>query len=240
LVSARNAFVDPMTEPTRPRHRPELGYARGDQTRRRIVDAAIQLFGLRGYEGASTRDIARLAGVNAPALQYYFDGKEGLYRACAEHIAGTMAAHFEPALQAAEATLARDAGREELIEAYLRLQDVMAEHLLASSDAQDRRRFATHEQVGNGPGMLLEILDAMRPRLMRPSTAIVARLTGRREDDPLTLVRVLTLHGQLAVFHLGQRQKLDLIALPDDAQRFALIREVVRAQTRAVIGSWEH
>ena len=87
--------------------------------------------------------------------------------------------------------------------------------------------------------MLLEILDTMRPRLMRPSVAIVARLTGRAEEDPLTLVRVMTLHGQMAVFHMGQRAKLDLIALPDDEQRFTLIREVVRAQTRAVIGSWE-
>jgi len=38
----------------------------------------MRLFGEKGYEGASTRDIAAAAGVNAPALQYYFDNK----RAC--------------------------------------------------------------------------------------------------------------------------------------------------------------
>ncbi len=47
---------------------------------------AIRLFGEKGFDGASTRDIATAAGVNAPALQYYFDSKEGLFTACVEHI----------------------------------------------------------------------------------------------------------------------------------------------------------
>jgi AcrR family transcriptional regulator len=228
-----------MTEPTRPRHRPELGYARGDQTRRRIIDAAIELFGQRGFEGTSTRDIAKLADVNAPALQYYFDGKEGLYRACAEHIAETMTAHFEPALQVAEATLARDASREELIDAYMHMIDATADHVLISRAAQARRRFATHEQLGNGPNMLMDILDQIRPRLIRPAAALVARLSGLPEDDPLTLVRVMTLQGQLAIFYIGSQSKLAMIGLADDTQRLALIRETVREQTRAVIDSWK-
>jgi len=117
-MKASAPSTPPVVEASRPRHRPELGYARGDETRRRIIDAAIKLFGERGYEGASTRDIARLAGVNAPALQYYFNGKEGLYTACAEHIAESAAEHFAPAMEVAQAALARDAGREELLAAF--------------------------------------------------------------------------------------------------------------------------
>ena len=60
------------------RHKPaaEGGYQRGEETRARIVEAAVVVFGERGYDGASTRDLANAAGVNAPAIQYYFDGKE--------------------------------------------------------------------------------------------------------------------------------------------------------------------
>jgi TetR/AcrR family transcriptional regulator, regulator of cefoperazone and chloramphenicol sensitivity len=68
------------------RHAAEGGYQRGEETRARIVTAALKLFGERGFEGASTRDIATSAGVNAPALQYYFDNKEGVYLACIDHI----------------------------------------------------------------------------------------------------------------------------------------------------------
>src|SRR5215469_13323418 len=71
-----------------PRRRPvEGGYARGEETRLRIIATAIPLFGRRGFDGVSTREIAAEAGVNPPALQYYFDSKEGLYRACCEYIA---------------------------------------------------------------------------------------------------------------------------------------------------------
>jgi AcrR family transcriptional regulator len=42
----------------------------------------------------STRDIAATAGVNAPALQYYFDNKEGVYFACVEHIAARAREHM--------------------------------------------------------------------------------------------------------------------------------------------------
>lgn len=47
----------------------------------------MEAFGEHGFAGASTRDIASRAGVNAPALQYYFENKEGLYRTCVEAIA---------------------------------------------------------------------------------------------------------------------------------------------------------
>ena len=69
------------------RHSVTGGYTRGEETRVRIIAAAMRLFGEKGYEGASTRDIAAAAGVNAPALQYYFDNKEGVLRACIEYIA---------------------------------------------------------------------------------------------------------------------------------------------------------
>ncbi|OXH87118.1 TetR family transcriptional regulator, partial [Burkholderia multivorans] len=67
--------------------------------------AAIELFGERGFAGASTRDIAAKAGVNAPALQYYFENKEGVYRACVESIAELGWAVFGPAVAQARAAL---------------------------------------------------------------------------------------------------------------------------------------
>jgi AcrR family transcriptional regulator len=67
-----------MTILAKHRHSVTGGYTRGEETRARIIAAAMRLFGEKGYEAASTRDIAAAAGVNAPALQYYFDKKEGV------------------------------------------------------------------------------------------------------------------------------------------------------------------
>lgn len=57
---------------------------RGEDTRRRILEAALEIFAAQGYEGASTRALAERAGVNLPAIQYYFGSKEGLYLAVLE------------------------------------------------------------------------------------------------------------------------------------------------------------
>jgi AcrR family transcriptional regulator len=78
-----------------PRRRPESGgYARGDEVRTRILLAAIKLFGELGFAPASTRTIASRAGVNPPALHYYFHNKARLHEACGEYIADRIMAHL--------------------------------------------------------------------------------------------------------------------------------------------------
>ncbi len=59
---------------------------RADQTRARILDAAIREFSENGLAGARTEQIAEEAGVNKALLYYYFKGKEDLYAAALEQV----------------------------------------------------------------------------------------------------------------------------------------------------------
>lgn len=54
-----------------------------ERTRERILRAAGRLFRRRGFEAATTRDIARAAGVAAGTLFNYYPGKEDIARALA-------------------------------------------------------------------------------------------------------------------------------------------------------------
>jgi AcrR family transcriptional regulator len=47
----------------------------------RILDAALTLFSERGYEATSTREICEGAGITKPTLYYFFQSKEGIFRA---------------------------------------------------------------------------------------------------------------------------------------------------------------
>ncbi len=95
-----------------PRRRPKKGgYPRGDETRAQIIATALKIFGEHGYDQASTREIATEAGVNPPALQYYFDGKEGLHRACAQFIIDRASVTLMPALERATPGHRQWAGR---------------------------------------------------------------------------------------------------------------------------------
>ena len=55
-----------------------------ERTRERLLEAAVVEFGEHGYAGARISAIARRAGVNQQLISYYFDGKEGLFRALQE------------------------------------------------------------------------------------------------------------------------------------------------------------
>ena len=72
-----------------PRKRPRTArrpQQRSLDTRDRLVDAALQEFATHGFDGATTREIARRAGVALAALPYHFTTKEALWRAAADRI----------------------------------------------------------------------------------------------------------------------------------------------------------
>ena len=50
------------------------------RTRSGILNAAMELFALKGYAGGSIREICQAAGVTKPVLYYHFRSKEHLYR----------------------------------------------------------------------------------------------------------------------------------------------------------------
>jgi AcrR family transcriptional regulator len=61
--------------------------------RTRLVMAALQVFAEKGFEGASTREICEMAGVNISAIRYYFGDKAGLYRAAFTEPMGDAPCH---------------------------------------------------------------------------------------------------------------------------------------------------
>ncbi|WP_096202664.1 forespore capture DNA-binding protein RefZ [Bacillus sp. FJAT-45350] len=49
-----------------------------DNTKSKVMDAAISLFNVQGYNGTSIRSIADRANVNGALISYYFGSKKGL------------------------------------------------------------------------------------------------------------------------------------------------------------------
>jgi len=85
-----------MTSPAPTRTQAE----RADQTRARILDAAIHEFSENGLAGARTEQIAELAGVNKALLYYYFSSKEALYTAALDAVVEGVRANSFALLEA--------------------------------------------------------------------------------------------------------------------------------------------
>jgi AcrR family transcriptional regulator len=55
-----------------------------------IMNAAIELFAEKGFEGSSIRDLAARADVNVAMVNYYFGSKDKLFGAIVEYKAAFM------------------------------------------------------------------------------------------------------------------------------------------------------
>lgn len=229
-----------MTQTKRLRRPPAGGYARGDETRERIITAAIKLFGERGFAGASTRDIATAAGVNAPALQYYFENKEGVYQACAEYITNDLKTRFAPAMQQANDALKANADTDALIDAYLAIHKVTLECVLLAPMASNKRFFVARELADEEFLVASKLLHRrLKKPLSKVTLTLLSRITGTSPNDPTTRIRYLTLKGLIMPFYHPPGACLDVLGWKEiDAAKGALLKTIILEQTRTLLKSW--
>jgi AcrR family transcriptional regulator len=224
-----------VTHQPKNRHPEHRGYPRGEETRARIVTAAIELFGARGFDATSTRDIAAHASVSSPALQYYFDSKEGLYLACLEDVVARFWGYMTEVVECAEAALAGNASDAGLIEAFCAIQGRWAELLWTDINNGWRKLLARH-QTGPGPQFAVDPYhEGVSARVFVIMTAIVARLQGSTPEDPEVRTRTLALGGPLCVFRprWGTNPTRETLT----AARLDLAKRIICEQTGVVLRS---
>jgi AcrR family transcriptional regulator len=90
-------------------------------TRDKILDVAESLFARKGYDGTTIKQIGGGSGLNPALIYYYFDGKEGLYKAVLQRFFDTVLAQGVAVLD----------GTVPPAEAIRRLLALQAEWLLA-------------------------------------------------------------------------------------------------------------
>ena len=98
------------SEPTSPSSSPAS--SKGEQTRTRIVDAAMALLEERGYDGTTMRAVADAAGVSLGNAYYYFASKEHLVQGFYDRLQELHASAAAERLADAEGLAARFAASE--------------------------------------------------------------------------------------------------------------------------------
>ncbi|MEP3050877.1 MAG: TetR family transcriptional regulator [Erythrobacter sp.] len=59
-------------------------------TRSKLLSAAVNVFGERGFDAASVREIAEMAGVNHGSIKYHYSSKKDLWRAVVMYLFNMM------------------------------------------------------------------------------------------------------------------------------------------------------
>jgi AcrR family transcriptional regulator len=174
---------------------------RGDQTRERLLHAAVSVFGRDGFHAASTRALAGAAGVNQALIGYHFGSKEGLYLAVFEHIAERMSARVAPVAEKLLVELpAIDPGAPDCVDNCIRCIDrvfsALLEVLGENPEASSWVRLIIREQ--QEPTKAFEILyGRVLSRVLAVLTAIVARASAMAEDDEACRLKALMIISQV-------------------------------------------
>lgn len=116
------------------------------ETLRRITDAGIRLFGLKGYEATTLEDIAAEAGISRRTFFHYFKSKDdillSMQRGLGEHLVAALRAQ-PPGKPPFAAT--RDAMLG-LVAPYSRDELLALDRLMRSSEAVQARKQASYMQ----------------------------------------------------------------------------------------------
>lgn len=181
----------------------------------RLVRAALSVFASKGYEGASTREICRLAEVNVAAIHYYFGDKASLYREVfriPEQMGLYPSEMDDPDLHP----------RDVLVAFY---RHIMA-YIVAPEHVQQLRLVFLREEL-QPSGVLDRQPDGPR-RVHDRLTTFLCRALGVREADTALHQLAFSIGGLVLVLFV-ERTAVDLIApelLADDAAVGATIERL--------------
>lgn len=177
------------------------GSTRGEDTRRRILNAALHLFGSLGFEATTTRHLADQAGVNLPAIQYYFGSKEGLYRAVIQQIVERIEADAGPVAARITAALAGQPPRQDLLALLFNLTDVLVSLILDETlaDRDSCRRFFARVEIEQNPA-IDALHDCVARQILTPAAVLIGRLLHRPPEDEGVRMHMVALLGEAKAF----------------------------------------
>lgn len=158
-----------------------------------ILLASADLFAAQGFAGTTIKEIAGKARVNSALLYYYFEDKEGLYRAVLAHLIGTVSEQIGASL--ADAPSPEDGVR--------RFVTAQAERFFAN---RTFARLLLRELMDHGAVHLEVPIGSVIANAFRPLAEQIAagQASGvfRRDVDPR--FAVLSTVSQVAYFTLAQ------------------------------------
>ncbi len=207
----------------------------GPQTR--LLEAAIDVFGRYGYKGSTTRKIARAAGVNIATIPYYFDSKEGLYRAAISHIVTMLDTHVIASLKEINgSSFAGRNSRQQAQDQLQRLLETLIGFMLGSPQAPRIARIILHEQLYPSSAYDLIFTGFMEP-LIEALTTLIVIVSGNPERRTAKL-RAIAVVGQVFVFRMAREtiiRSLDMEGY--NSKEMEEIRQVVLHHTNSILKS---
>ena len=207
---------------------------RGDATRLALIQAALDLFGAKGFDAASTRAVAAAAGANLGSIAYHFGGKQGLRLACADHVVETVRSFLGPTLAAVGSAPLTPTAARALLE---RVLAAFVAFMVVRPEAQSIARFVVREMFEPTEAFERIYAEAFAPMHER-FCAVWAAATGAPADAAETRLATLAMLGQILYFRVARRVALRRLGWSDiGAREGEAIRSALTAHLHAALAA---
>jgi AcrR family transcriptional regulator len=200
----------------------------------RLIEVAIEQFGQSGMSAVGTRAIADAAGMQMSAITYHFGGKEGLYLACARHIAKLMNERIAPVLELAESGRTDQGGPAGARAAILSLLGGFVT-VMMRDEVAPLARFVVREQMNPTPAF--EILyEGVIQRILALLGEMLQRVAGGAMAAEEIRIRSIALIGQVLAFRFCRAALMYATGWASvGASETEAVRAAVLAHTEAVL-----
>lgn len=218
------------------RHYRRAQQDRGAETRDRLIAAALDAFGRYGFEGASTREIARRADANLAAIVYHFGSKEALHLAVAEYVVEELRRRLAPGLEALQGLAERmPIDKREARVLLQRLVELQVDTMLGEADAELWARFILREQIE--PTSAFDIIYGFMSNSHSLTQQLVSVLLDIDPASEEASLRVFAMFGQIIIFRVAQPMVLRTIDRPalDPASRRQIL-EILTGNIDRIVG----
>lgn len=179
----------------------ELQSPRGEDTRQRLLEAAMRLFAAEGYARVTVRDLAREARTNLAAVNYHFGDKFGLYMEVAKAAVGIMWSVDD----LTRPTASEPAERR--LRHYIQTQ--VSKFTLYEGGSSWVHGLMQHETAEPTAAAEFIVEHAIRPRL-RYLAGVVSEIMDLPDDDERVMWGTVMVHTQCLSFLPTTFRKLAL------------------------------
>lgn len=170
---------------------------RGEETRAALAAAALRLFGDKGFEATSTREIAAEAGVNIAMIAYHFGGKEGLRAACADFVGERLRQLFAAA---GEMRVETEAEARAALRALAR---ALIRGIVADEAARPLARFLLRE-ISEPAASFAPMFETTLAPLHARACVLWALASGGEAESVATRLSVFAMLAQIVYFRIAR------------------------------------
>lgn len=177
---------------------------KGEQARRKLLLAALQKIGAKGYDNASVREIADEAGQNVAAIAYYFGTKDKLYAAVLEGIGEYLRGVFGQVAADSRQMLAEGPVDGEMARGIIkRMMRTLLGEQLGGGDFEKIRLVMLREQAAPSENFDLLYQATLKP-LHELFTRAMCIATGEDPASTEVVFRTHAMFGQVLAFTLAR------------------------------------